>query len=301
MVNSKYIDMLTDFGFKRIFGDKELLMAFLNAFFESEGKVITSVRNINKEMTPVNKDDRTIFYDVLCKTSKGESFIIEMQHKPQDTFRERSIYYMSRAIDDQGRGKKKWNYKLCPVYGIFITNFHLKDVQLPDTPITEVVLKNRKTNDIFSDKIRMFFLDLLAFDKKTEEECETKLDNWIYSIKNSGKMKTAPRMAKTSPVFDKLYSRAELAAMTTRQRNQYELSLKHYWDMLSDRETTRNRIKKERAEAREEGVAEGLAKGRAEGLAERLSIAKSLLEMGMSIEQVSLATRLTKEQIHDSM
>lgn len=286
MVNSKYIDLLTDFGFKRIFGDKELLMAFLNAFFESEGKVITSVRNINKEMTPVNKDDRTIFYDVFCKTSKGESFIIEMQHKPQDTFRERSIYYMSRAIDDQGRGKKKWNYKLYPVYGIFITNFHLKDVQLPDTPVTEIVLKNRETNELFSDKLRMFFIDLLAFDKKTEEECETNLDNWIYSIKNSGKMKTAPRMAKTSPVFGKLYSKAELAAMTTRQRNQYELSLKHYWDMLSDKETTRNRMKRERAE--------GHAEGRTEGV---INSARMMIAAGFPEETVLSTLGLTKEDL----
>lgn len=287
MVNGKYIDLLTDFGFKRIFGDKELLMAFLNAFFEEEGKVITSVRNINKEMTPVNKDDRIIFYDVLCKTSKGETFIIEMQHKPQDTFRERSIYYMSRAIDDQGRGKKKWNYKLCPVYGIFITNFHLKDVQLPSEPVSEVVLKNRQTNEIFSEKFRMFFIDLLAFDKKSEEECKTNLDNWIYSIKNSGKMTTAPRMAKTSPVFSKLYSRAELAAMTTRQRNQYELSLKHYWDMLADRETTRNQLKRERAEGRAEGE-----------VSKALSIAANLLAMGMTIEQITQVTDLTPEEIN---
>lgn len=287
MINGKYIDLLTDFGFKRIFGDKELLMAFLNAFFESEGKVITSVRNINKEMTPVNKDDRTIFYDVFCKTSKGESFIIEMQHKPQDTFRERSIYYMSRAIDDQGRGKKKWNYKLYPVYGIFITNFHLKDVQLPDEPVTEIVLKNRETNELFTDKFRMFFIDLLAFNKETEDECQTNLDNWIYSIKNSGKMKTAPRMAKTSPVFSKLYSKAELAAMTTRQRNQYELSLKHYWDMLSDRETTRNRMKRERAE--------GLAEGRTE---EKIAIAIQMKADEMPVALIVKYTGLSAEEIN---
>lgn len=113
-----------------------------------------------------------------------------------------------------------------------------------------------------------------------------------------GKMKTAPRMAKTSPVFGKLYSKAELAAMTTRQRNQYELSLKHYWDMLSDRETTRNRMKRERAEGHVEGRAEGLAEGRAEGRAEeKYSIAANLLTMGMSAEQVAQATGLTIDEI----
>lgn len=289
--SSKYMNLLTDYGFKTVFGDKELCLAFLNAFFEEEGKVITSVRHINKEMTPINKADRTIFYDILCKTSKGETFIIEMQHKPQDTFRERSIYYMSRAIDDQGRGKKNWNYKLYPVYGIFITNFHLKNVELPDEPVTEVVLKNRKTNEVFSDKFRMFFIDLLAFNKKTEEECETTLDNWIYSIKYSGKMKTEPRMAKSSPVFGKLYTMAELAAMPTRKRNQYEASLRHYWDLQADKETTRNRIKRERAAARVEGLEEGRAQ-------ERIAIAKSLLGMGMTIEQIVQVTGLTEVEIN---
>lgn len=283
--SSKYMSLLTDYGFKAVFGDKELLLSFLNALFEKEGKTITSVSYINKEMTPQNKQDRVIFYDVLCKTNKGESFILEMQHKPQDTFRDRAIYYISRAIDDQGRNKKNWNYKIRPVCGVFITNFHLRDVQMPDVPVTEVGLMNRDTKEVFSDTIRMFFIDLMAFNK-TEEECETALDLWIYSIKNSGKMTTAPRMASTSPVFGKLYGIAELAAMPTRKRNQYELSLKHYRDMVSDRETTRNRMKQER----EEGIAEGLEKG-------RISSALRMIAFGVPRDTVLAALGLSAEDI----
>ncbi len=36
----KYVDILTDYGFKLLFGNKELLMAFLNALFEDSGKVV---------------------------------------------------------------------------------------------------------------------------------------------------------------------------------------------------------------------------------------------------------------------
>ena len=249
---TKYVDMLTDFGFKRIFGDKELLIAFLNALFEKEGKVVRSVTYINKEMTPEQKEERVIFYDVYCKVDGGEDFILEMQHKPQDTFRERALYYISRDIVAQATGKKKWKYKLLPVYGIFITNFHLKEVKMPEAPITEIVLKNRETNELFSDKIRMFFIDLLSFNKNEEDELESDLEKWIYNIKNLGKMNTAPKMACNAP-FDRLYDLAELAAMPTRQRNQYERSLKIYRDLLADKETTRNRIKISREEGREEG------------------------------------------------
>lgn len=103
-------------------------------------------------------------------------------------------------------------------------------------------------------------------------------------LENSGKMTTTPRMAKTSPVFSKLYTRAELAAMTTRQRNQYETSLKHYWDMISDRETTQNGMKRAHAEGREEGI---------------LIVAKNMLSMGLPMSQVSQATGLTIEQLKE--
>ena len=299
MESPKYIDLLTDFGFKRVFGDKELLIAFLNALFESEGKVIKSVTYINKEMTPMSKDDRTIIYDVLCKVDGEEDFILEMQHKPQETFRERSLYYMARAIEAQGRGKRNWKYKLHPVYGIFITNFHLKEVDLPDEPVTKVALMNCNTNKIFTNKLRMFFIDLLCFKKKNEDELENNLERWIYSIRNMGTMTTAPRMAKM-PTFNRLYTVSELAAMTTRQRNQYERSLKQHRDMLADKETTKIRMQRER----EEGLMEGMEKGREEGReeGERTRAIQNALQMiadKMPVELIAKYSGLSIEEIEN--
>jgi len=56
------------------------------------------------------------------------------------------------------------------------------------------------------------------------------------------------------------------------------------------------------AEGRAEGRAEGLAEGRAEGLAEGraegiLSTARNLKAMGLSMEDISSATGLSKEDI----
>ena len=50
-MEDKYISLLTDFGFKRIFGtdlNKDLLIGFLNALFEGE-HVITDVKYLNSE------------------------------------------------------------------------------------------------------------------------------------------------------------------------------------------------------------------------------------------------------------
>ena len=60
------------------------------------------------------------------------------------------------------------------------------------------------------------------------------------------------------------------------------------------------------AEGRAEGLTEGIAKGRTEGKAEgrvegkkiqALETAKTLLEMGLSIQQIIKATGLTEEEI----
>ena len=54
--------------------------------------------------------------------------------------------------------------------------------------------------------------------------------------------------------------------------------------------------------AKEEGLAEGREEGREEGLAEgkteeRLEIAKKMLEMGLSVEQITEATGLSEEEV----
>ena len=74
------------------------------------------------------------------------------------------------------------------------------------------------------------------------------------------------------PPFSKFYSPAELAAMSTRERNRYERSLKNYWDMLSIEETAKNMRKRELEEAKKQAWNEGFAEGRAEGLAEARDI-----------------------------
>ena len=304
---SRYINPLTDFGFKYLFGNGEILKMFLNALFEREGKVVKSVRYMNKEKTAEAADDRTIIYDIFCKVDKGEDFILEMQNKKQDTFRDRALYYASRSVIDQGERGRLWKYRLRPVYGIYFMNFHLDD-KVRDRELTDVRLMDTERKEVFSDKMRMIFIDLEAFGKKAEE-CETNLDCWIYLIKN---LQIMSNTAFAPRAFDKVYTWAELAAMPKKKRLQYEESLKHYRDMLMDKETTRNAKKRAReeglAEGREAGLAEGLekglAKGREEGLEEamlqaheeKLESALQLLEL-LPEEKVAEILNLPIEEV----
>ena len=93
----RYISLLTDFGFKRIFGtapNKELLIDFLNSMFDGE-QVVKDVTYLNSEHVGDVHSDRKAIFDVYCENEHGEKFIVEMQNAYQTYFKDRSLYSVS--------------------------------------------------------------------------------------------------------------------------------------------------------------------------------------------------------------
>ena len=69
----RYISLLTDFGFKRIFGtkpNKDLLIDFLNSLFNGE-QVVKDVTFLNSEHVGDVHTDRKAIFDVYCENEKG--------------------------------------------------------------------------------------------------------------------------------------------------------------------------------------------------------------------------------------
>ena len=111
----KFINPFTDFGFHRIFGQevhKELLIDFLNQLFFGEHD-IEDITFLNPIQTPETLDDRGIVFDVHCKDSNGNLFVVEMQTGAQPYFHDRGLYYLARASvtkDKKGRtGNSRYN------------------------------------------------------------------------------------------------------------------------------------------------------------------------------------------------
>ena len=81
-VEERYISLLTDFGFKRIFGtamNKDLLICFLNSLFNGK-QVVKDVSYLNPEHVGDVYTDRRAIFDVYCEGENGEKFIVEMQN-----------------------------------------------------------------------------------------------------------------------------------------------------------------------------------------------------------------------------
>lgn len=278
----KFINPFTDVGFKMIFGQeisKPLLIDFLNNLLEGE-RHITDLQFLDKERLRERNEDRGLIYDVYCKTDTGEHILVEMQNRSQSHFKERALLYLSKAIVEQSRkGKEGSTYELNAVYGVFFMNF--SDHLFTRKFRTDVALCDMQTNKVFSDKMRMIFLQLPEF-KKEAEECKNYFERWIYVLKNMEILNRMPWAAQYA-AFQRLSEICETAALTPQERNRYEESIKVYRDNLAIAER-----------AAEEGKAVGRKEG--EELA-KIEVARKMKANGFLPNVISEMTGLSEEQI----
>jgi predicted transposase/invertase (TIGR01784 family) len=226
-----YINPLTDFGFKRIFGtdaNKDLLIDFLNVVLNIDGG-IKDLSYTNPEKQGRKKADPKVIFDLHCITGKGERIIIEMQNLSQTFFKDRALYYATFPIQEQGEKRKKWNYQLQPVYLVNIVNFLLNKSQISDKYASYIRLSDRDTHEVFYDKLTFVYLELPRFTKDVTK-LETDVERWMYVLKHLSRLNNLPQRLRTR-VFTKLFKQAKIANMTQKELDEYQQSLKNYRDM----------------------------------------------------------------------
>lgn len=297
----RFINPFTDVGFKRIFGqevNKPLLISFLNSLFAGK-KVITDIHFLNKEMLGINVEDRNSIYDVYCTSDTGEHFIVEMQNRNHKNFKNRAVYYVSKAITWQGERGPEWVFDLKAVYGIFFMNFRQKGWE--DKLRLEGLVIDPDSHKVLLDTTHYIFLQLPAFQKE-ESECETDFERWIYVLKNMDTLDRLPFKARMA-VFKRLEDIVEIAALSKEDRLRYEESVKVHRDNLAvEAYALETGWEKGHEEGWNEGHKEGwnlgLEVGKTEG--ERnanLKNARNLKQLGVSIDIIAQATGLTEEEI----
>jgi predicted transposase/invertase (TIGR01784 family) len=229
---SRYIDPMTDFGFKKIFGTdpgKDVLIAFLNEIFRGRKNIVDLVYNKN-EHPGDNKNEGGVIFDLLCTDQNGERFIIEVQRGKQENFKQRALFYTSRLISEQApKGKRSdWNYN---VSGVFLIAL-LEDFALQDSPAGEylhdICLCNRLTGKIFYEDLGYIYVELTKF-VKTEDQLETGLDKWLFVLQNMSSMDKIPVYLRKT-IFEKLFNIAEYSNLTKEEKTMYDSSLKQKWD-----------------------------------------------------------------------
>ena len=138
---------------------------------------------------------------------------------------------------------------------------------------TDVILADRETGELFSDRMRQIFIALPRFCKE-EHECENDFERWIYTLKNMETLKRMPFKARKA-VFEKLEEVADVASLSKEERRRYENSVNVYRTNLCVLDA-----------AKEEGREE-----------ERLTNARRMKAEGLNSELINRITGLSEEEI----
>ena len=274
----RYVDILTNGGFKALFGDianKEVVMSIINVLLPDHRKVkdidyLPTERQ--GQLTEINKE---YHYDFMCRDESGAMFIVELQRYKDDYWFKRCVSYACRAYDRQNR--KGSDYDVPPVYLIGLMDV---EVDHPDKDfwknryVSEYTFREKLSHDLLGETIVIIFAEMANFTKRLEE-CVSDTDKMLYVLKNIGKMMNQPGWLQHE-IYTRLFDACEIAGFTEDKRIEYEKIMYDEKRLKSEMETAR-RI------------------GRAE---ESRSIALRLLEMGLTIEQVAQATMLSIEEIN---
>lgn len=295
MNGAKYINPYTDFGFKKLFGtplNKDLLISFLNSLFDGK-EVVRDLTYLNGESLGNGYGDRRAIFDVYCENEQGETFIVEMQKAEQQFFKDRSVFYSTFPIQNQGK-KGIWNFKLKGVYTIGILDFVFPNHEYPQDSLRhEVKLVDVDDKHVFYDKLTFLYLEMPKF-TKGEEELKTLYDKWLFVLHNLSRLMKRPATLQER-IFTRLFEQAEIARYTPEERQDYEDSLKVYRDMKNVLDTAELRgLEKGRREGRREGRKEGIEQGTFE---ERRKNAKAMKALSLPLETIVKVTGMSADDI----
>ena len=276
IIKAKYINLMVDWSFKRVFGtevNKDILIEFLKVIFPQFA--ITDITYIPTEQLGIMEDDRKAIFDVLCKTEDDKTFLVEMQRGRQEHFFERALYYTSFPIMKQGKktiakeeeeGADPWDFSLDGVFFLGVLDFKYEQDEMTEH---RYQLLETKTLKRMTDKLEFVFVEVAKFNK-SEDELETDLDKWLYLLKNMSTLLERPA-ALRDRVFGRLFDVAEYARLDDEER-------KKYVEAMNTTRDTFNMI----AYARKENSYE---------------IARRMIDKGLDMDIILDVTGLTKEDI----
>ena len=281
-----HINPRVDLAFKKIFGveeNKDLLISLINAVVSSEDQVkdVTLLHPYNAKNF---KNDKLSILDIKAEGSNGRKFNIEIQISDEDDYDQRALFYWAKMYTDQLKSGEDYG-KLNKAIGIHILNF----ISIPETEEYHNTFKIKETTsniEYFKD-LELHTIELRKFMKTAGDELssvmarvQSKVDLWAafltkYDLLNRDNLSGTlddPNLKKALDVL-------EVMNFNSAEREEYEAHLK--WMRIEA-----NTIKKATRDAKEEGREEGIR-----------AVAKNLLNSGMSIESIALATGLTIDDI----
>ena len=289
LATPEYLDLTCDWAFKYLFqSHPDLLVRLLNDILQED---ITSVEFRNTELTEMSSQDKRIFFDLLCRTPGG-TILVEMQKASRFDQRDRLLFYGSRLVTRQvKRGDEE--YVLAPVKVICIMNY---EDEHPNSPEGKILyhyrLREIETAEPFGDRMSFYLLELPRIMRYTDEY-DSPVAAWCRIFRNFAIF--AKSRSEKDAEFERLERAMRVSGLDDQEIDNY------FSDMMTEKEmhpyikgAEQQGYRKGFKAGVEQGTAEGVEKGIEKGIEK---VAKSMLSLGIPVEQIGIATGLSPERI----
>ena len=287
-MEQRFANILFDKAFKVVIctpANERLLICLIETLIP--GKRIASLTFGDKEHPGLLVSDKSVTFDLLCTTPDKEQFIVEMQFRSQDSYKDRMLAYATYPIRMQLSQKlkaasglkrkagKKMDYSLRPIYVISILNFAMEHDGadgLEEGLLSRYSIRNDANGELMTDALHFVYLELgrLKIQKGDSDRCRTLLEQLAYSLKYMHELDKRPDRFD-GEVLRLLYDATELAGMAPEDRHLYDQVMTTELDIIAQMEF-----------ARKEGEASGL-------------------ERGMEQREAEIAGRLRQLGIHETL
>lgn len=282
---TKKLPLTSDIVFKRVFskeGNEDILKALLEAILEIP---IRDVVVKNPELPRNLYESKAGILDVKVEIDKDIICNIEMQVKDLKNMDKRSTYYMSRILSDELKKNEKYT-EVKNTIVINLLNFefykrnsyhsiaHMKFEKTKENAFIDLGYQNE--DEIATQDLEMHFIEIPKFVKKNPE-ANTSLEQWLWLI--AGREEKLEMAKKENKEIKKAMDIIDEMSMDEKE-----------WELYQSRKMAIMDYNTGIYEAKEEGLKEGERK-------KQIEIAKELLKLGMSIEDIQKVTKLTIEEI----
>ena len=289
----QFLDVKTDYAFKKVFGSKEskdILISFLNAIIYDDSEVkIKDVTILDPYNIPMIKGVKDTYVDVKAELDNNTKVIIEMQVLNVEAFEKRVLYNAAKNYSMQLQKGDPYSL-LNPIIGLTITDF----VMFPEFEKYESRFQLMEKDEFikYNGDIEIIFIEFHKFKKELVELKDIK-EKWIYFIKNAGKLDFIPK--NIDKEIEKAFEIVNTACMSEEELEAQFKRKDFIWLQKGSIEFAK---KKGLEEGFQEGIQKGIEKGIKEGeLKAKQEMVKNLLKAGVDINIIMDTTKLSKEEI----
>ena len=273
--NKPVLNLKNDIVFKAFFsrkGNEKFLIDFLESLLETKIESIEIREEVNLEQ--LKNEEKAGRLDLQAKLGDGTIVNIELQMRNEHNIEERTTYYSSKVISRET--KRGTDYR--DINQVIMINILGYEMFGFDEYIskTAIVLDKHRDYEVLRG-IQWYFIELPKF-RRLHPDMNKEINQWLVFMDDHDK-ETIKMVEKNNKIFER--ARKEMNYLTGDAAVQRLAELREKWEM--DRVSAINY-------ATRNGEQKGAKK-------EKIEIAKQLLKMGMTVEQIKEATKLTEEEI----